>query len=158
MSVLNLKLPPLRKRGNDIELLTKYFVDNYCRKMNWATPEISPEVQQLLNDYSWPGNVRELENTIIRCVNMSRGGTIYPEHLPEELLESASSPYTQSPAVGQGEPDNHPMHLKTLQELERIAVQNALAQTNNNVTQAAHILGISKTTLYRKIKEHEAIQ
>lgn len=158
LSVLNLKLPPLRKRGNDIELLTKYFVDNYCRKMNWATPEISPEVQQLLNDYSWPGNVRELENTIIRCVNMSRGGTIYPEHLPEELLESASSPYTQSPTVGQGEPDNHPIHLKTLQELERIAVQNALAQTNNNVTQAAHILGISKTTLYRKIKEHEAIQ
>jgi DNA-binding NtrC family response regulator len=80
-----LNIPPLREREGDVELLSKFFLERYCRRNNLPVQEMTPEAQRLFRENQWPGNVRELENAIIYAVNMSRGKTINAGHVSEDI-------------------------------------------------------------------------
>lgn len=154
LSVLTLEIPPLRERDGDVELLAEYFLSKYCRKKNIPVPEISPEAKKLLLDNQWPGNVRELEDVMIHCVNMSRGKTICPKHVPEDVHKGTrgfrGTTRAHRPSLTT---EQEKESVPTLKEMEAFYIEKALKVSNHNVSQAAAMLGISKTTLYRRIQE-----
>lgn len=154
LAVLTLNIPPLREREGDVELLSRYFLERYCRKNNLPVPEFSPEAHRLFRENQWPGNVRELENAIIYCVNMSRGKTITAKHVSEDVhkgtLGFKAAQTTRRAVIAKEKASES---VPSLQELQLLYVEKALQATNNNVTQAAAMLGISKTTLYRRMKK-----
>ncbi len=156
LSVLCINIPPLRERENDTEVLSNYFVENYCRKMNWKIPKIDPGTLKVINEYNWPGNVRQLENAMIYAVNIPQKGSILPQSLPDYILLDSISDIDDEPENHENnetkKPDRKPGH--TLKDNEKSAIRNALIQANNNVSMAAVILGISKSSMYRKIKEY----
>ena len=145
LSILKISLPPLRKRGSDILLLCKYFVDNYCRKMGFVPPTISQAAQKKIIEYNWPGNVRQLENAMIRTVNLAEHNVINPEHLPDEMIAVLQS-NPSLPATN--------TEIFCLKDAEALAIKNALSRCDNNLPLAADLLGMGKSTLYKKIKEH----
>ena len=156
LSVLSLRVPPLRDRHGDVEQLTRFFLETYCRKNNMPVPEIDPKVQTLFQQNQWPGNVRELENAVKYCVNMSRGKTIRLEHVSEDIHKGANgfcadpSPGNRAGAVSEIMESDC---LLSLKEMESVYITRALEVTDHNMTRAAALLGISKTTLYRRIKD-----
>ncbi|UWG96139.1 sigma 54-interacting transcriptional regulator [Dehalobacter sp. DCM] len=143
LSVLSIDIPPLRERGSDIALLSNYFVQNYCQKTGIKASKIHPETQKILDLFSWPGNVRQLENTIIYAVNIANGKEITIDHLPNNLL----TPKKENAAINQ--------RVFDLRDLEKVHIEEALSDTNNNIPKAASLLGVSKSTLYRKLKEYK---
>jgi PAS domain S-box len=151
LSVLPINLPPLRARGNDVLILSRYFVEEYCNKIGFKVPELSPEAQNLILKYNWPGNVRQLQNAIYYAVNTSQGNVIESHNLPEFILyESHLEPVGAAPSVDMG---NEPLSIK---KLEKAAIDLALLQSHNSIPRAAEMLGMSKATLYRKLKEFSA--
>jgi DNA-binding NtrC family response regulator len=154
--VFELELPPLRERHGDLELLLNHFLRQYQGKEG-SLLEISPEAMSLLKAYSWPGNVRELENAIQRAV-VAAEHRIEVQHLPPRLREETPStaapaaPAPKSdgprPVLGDGEELN-------LERLERAAIEKALARTRGNLVEAGRILGLSRATLYRKLKIYQ---
>lgn len=154
LAVLPLTIPPLREREGDIELLSRYFLEKYCLKNNLTVPEMTPEVQRMFRENQWPGNVRELENAIAYSLSMSRGKTISVKHVSEDIHKGTSgfkgAIVTRRSAIAKEKENNA---VPSLEELESLYVEKALEATNNNVTQAAAMLGISKTTLYRRMKK-----
>ncbi|MBP2626580.1 MAG: modulated sigma54 specific transcriptional regulator, Fis family [Firmicutes bacterium] len=151
LSVLKLQIPPLRERSNDILVLARHFIQNYCRRVKLPIPQISDLVFKIVSKYSWPGNVRQLENAMIYAVNMAQGNYIYPEHLPEEILRNKITTPTQ---VSFPPADISIKNMMSLRDAEILFIRSALSRVNNNVVQAADFLNISKSTLYRKIKEY----
>lgn len=151
LSVLRLQIPPLRERGGDILLLARHFVQTYCRRAKISVPEISDLACNVINSYSWPGNVRQLENAMIYAVNMAQENYIFPEHLPEEILRGkfAAAAHFNAPKASVSMEE-----MVSLQDAEILFIRSALSRANNNVVQAAHLLKVSKSTLYRKIKEY----
>lgn len=137
LHVLTLTIPPLRERGRDIPLLALYLVEKIGRRLGKSVT-ISPGAMTLLQSYHWPGNTRELENVLEQAMHMVDGKELTVEHLPSEL-RSAS-------IAGAGE------HLITLQEAERQAIIRAGRALQGNVTQMANVLGIGRTTLWRKMR------
>lgn len=140
LSIFKIKIPPLRERGEDILLLAEYFIKSMCEKTNRMAATMSPEARKKIREYSWPGNIRQLENAMVYAVSMARDGIIRPNNLPDELL-------------GLDIMDKKNNALMPLKELENMAIREALAQTGNDISDAAKILGMSRTTLYRKLKE-----
>jgi len=141
VKVVSLTLPPLRERREDIPLL----VDHFLRRLRGdraSSAEVSPEALRLLLDHPWPGNVRELENALEHAHVLSRGRTIRPEHLPPEVAAGAAGP-------GRGL-TGAPPHSPA----ERDLIAAMLARTGWNRTRAARQLGIDRSTLWRKIREH----
>lgn len=150
ISVLSIELPPLRQRKNDIEILTRYFLKNYCAKMGIKVPQISPAALKKITEFNWPGNVRQLENALIYAVNAELGGVIEPEVLPEYIRSNNTAPSSGlDMIVGKTEKDF------ALRNLEKSAIVAALAYANNYVPLAAELLQIGKSTLYRKLKEYD---
>ncbi|AET68150.1 transcriptional regulator containing PAS, AAA-type ATPase, and DNA-binding domains [Desulfosporosinus orientis DSM 765] len=149
LSVLSIEIPPLRKRGHDIQLLSQYFLDSYCHKMG-IRKAISPEALGMLRKkYDWPGNVRQLENAIIYAINAAVEHVIKPEDLPATLVSGIALKNTMDCKEVIFEEQGH-----TLKNCERNAILNALAAKNNNVAEAALLLNIAKSTLYKKIKKY----
>jgi transcriptional regulator with PAS, ATPase and Fis domain len=148
LSVLNITLPPLRERREDIELFSKYFVETYCQKLGWNTYKIAPEAQKLINEYDWPGNVRQLQNAMIYAVNSAQDELIKVENLPNYILVDSNFK-----KINAKNSDSLSDTLK-LEELEKKAIVAALAQANNDMFDASLLLGISRSTLYRKIKAY----
>ncbi len=145
LNVIPLNIPPLRQRREDIAPLVKHMLEKCNRKLQKSIVEIDPDVMALFMKYTWPGNVRELENTIEYAVNMSNSSNINKACLPKRITGSRS----------QGEPKTFEA-ITPVKELERREIQRALAvYKDDNITAAAHALGISRATLYRKIKEYE---
>ncbi len=144
LNVIPLNIPPLRQRREDIAPLVRHMLEKCNRKLQKSIGEVDREVMALFMKYSWPGNVRELENTIEYAVNMSNSSNINKDCLPKRLVGSRS----------QGEP----LILEAIipvKELERKEIQRALEfYKEDNITAAAHALGLSRATLYRKIKEY----
>jgi two-component system response regulator HydG len=146
LNVLSLRIPPLRERRQDIPLLIANFLDRMAR---------SSGHEKLLNDdslkalmaYDWPGNVRELENCLERVYAFSSGPTIHTADLPREI---ASLPGPE-PTNGEGN-----RRIVPMAELEKQTILNAIAELNGDKLQAARLLGIGKTTLYRKLKDYAA--
>ncbi|MEL7833415.1 sigma-54 dependent transcriptional regulator [Fodinibius sp. Rm-B-1B1-1] len=132
-----IKIPPLRDREGDIALLANFVL----QRLHSRVQQISDEAMQRLKFYPWHGNVRELKNVIERAAILSEGAVITPDLLPSEFHEEeGSSGYISS--------------TSSLQKVERNHIQRVLKKTEGNKTQAAKILGIGTSTLYRKIEEY----
>jgi transcriptional regulator with PAS, ATPase and Fis domain len=151
LSVLTINIPPLRERSrSDIELLSRYFVESYCEKQGWDISQISPVVQTKINEYDWPGNVRQLQNAMIYAVNTAQGDVIKPENLPNYILLDAGPIKVDQIINNSG---NLSETLR-LENIEKAAIKTALLHANNCAPAAAEILGISRSTLYRKLKDY----
>jgi len=140
LNVVSIKLPTLRDRRSDIPALVHHFIDRYGGTSGSAK-DISYEAMSRLMNYDWPGNVRELENCIQRALALGSGPEIQMRDLPSNLLYAMQA--------GSGE-----RQISTLRELERDAIRQALEATAGDRLRAAKLLGIGKTTVYRKIKEY----
>ncbi len=142
LAVVPINMPSLQERKSDINLLVEYFLDKYSGDIGKKVREISPEALEILMNYNWPGNVRELSNAVqygmIKCKNGS--GILKKEHLPPEILEYS----TGSRKLKAGRPS------KILSE----SIRETLERTGGNKAKAAKLLNISRTTLYRVLKEN----
>ncbi len=149
LKVLQISIPPLRKRGEDIVLLARHFVSRIAQKQRIKTPELSDGLLIALLNYDWPGNVRQLENAILYAVNVSNGSIIETHHLPDDIKAALHS------LVLKGNKKSAPVNNLTMKEIEKIFIGETLLQCNNNISEAALLLKMSRATLYRKIKEYQ---
>jgi transcriptional regulator of acetoin/glycerol metabolism len=136
LCVFPVQLPPLRERREDIPLLARHLLN----QLGFPYLQLSPQAFQVLSRYDWPGNIRELKHVLLRAAHQTVGTTILPGALPDDL--GSIEAVTSSPAVG------------SLKETERNRIVQALAEANHNLNQAAMLLGIHRTTLYRKLKKY----
>jgi two-component system response regulator HydG len=139
LNVLSLRTPPLRERREDIPALVAAFIDRESGGTSTVTG-ISREAMQLLSKYPWPGNVRELSNYIYRAMALSEGPVIQVRDLPLELRQGAA--------------ESDRAELPKMQAAEKQAIVEALASTGGHRVEAAKLLGIAKTTLYKKLKDY----
>ena len=153
LNVVNLRMPPLRERREDIPLLARSFIARFNRLLNREPPVqgLSPEAEALMSAYAWPGNVRELENAMERAVLLADGALLLPTNLPERLW-AAPAPASSPAAAQQAGSD---LSLKrAIRELEESYIRAALRRTRGNRTRAAEVLDISHRALLYKIKEY----
>jgi DNA-binding NtrC family response regulator len=147
LNTFQIEVPPLRKRKQDIPPLIAAFVRQFAQQLGKPEPDISPEAFQKLLDYSWPGNVRELQNAIEYAVVLARQGVIGVKELPTEMQ--------LPPALQQAELAGLPRAgVQTLDDVERTAIIQALAECHGNKKKAAELLGIQRPTLYNKMKRY----
>src|SRR5437660_3716335 len=147
LNTFQIEVPPLRKRKEDIPPLIAQFVKQFSQQLRKPEPDISPEAFQKLLDYSWPGNVRELQNAIEYAVVLARQVIIGVNELPTEIQ--------LPPALQQAELSATPRSgVQTLDDLERTAILQALAECHGNKKKAAELLGIQRPTLYNKMKRY----
>jgi DNA-binding NtrC family response regulator len=147
LNVVNIELPPLRARRDDIPLLTEQTVHRLARKYQWPQLAVSPEALRFLCDQPWPGNIREMHNVLARAAILSRGRLILPEDL------SATGLLNTGPSSGPV--SGHSLSLKEiLAETERRVIQQALEQVAWNRTKASRLLGISRRQLFDKILQY----
>ncbi|MCD6385823.1 sigma-54-dependent Fis family transcriptional regulator [Candidatus Sumerlaeota bacterium] len=146
LNVIQIYVPPLRERREDIPLLVNAFVKELCEKNKKPLMSVSPKTMALLQNYDWPGNVRQLKNVIEAAVIMCNTQEIQPRHLPEEIREAEQS-----------NADEETVCLKigsSLRDAEIALIRATLKRVNDNKTKAAKILGIGRKTLYRKLEEY----
>jgi len=155
LNVVNLTLPPLRARREDVLQLARAFLLRFNRELNRQTPVtgFEPGAEELLAAYSWPGNVRELENAIERAVLLAEGNLVEVQNLPERIWSSPRSP-EGSAASAEG-PSPEDLSLKrAMRSLEERYIRAALRRTRGNRTRASELLEISHRALLYKIKEY----
>jgi two-component system nitrogen regulation response regulator GlnG/two-component system response regulator HydG len=154
LSIFHLTLPPLRERRNSIPGLIRTFVKKYASHMEKEITGMAKSAEAVLMNYDYPGNIRQLENIIEHAVTLCEGGMLRLEDLPEYLSGESAPPalfaLPKTEVTVQEDPDT----LITLQELERSYIHKALEVCHKNHTEAARRLGISRSTLWRKLKEH----
>ena len=156
LNVVPIHLPPLRERVADIPAMARHFVAKYNARLQKSIEGIEDDAMRLLSAYSWPGNIRELENVMERMILFADGQLIEAENLPSELQEHSGgvSPLPIPPIhLPAGDAGLKEAIRETTQRLEREYIIQALAETGNNVTQAARILKISRKSLQNKMKE-----
>ncbi len=136
LKVFAIDLPPLRERREDIPLLADHFARKFATAMNKPAPKLSAGSVDLLLGYDWPGNVRELENAVERALVIGREAEIQPADFPFQLQ-------THKPASG-----------KTLEDVERAHIERVLRETEGNLSRAARLLDIDRTTLYNKLRRY----
>ena len=148
LGVFTIHLPPLRERGDDLLMLVQLYVQRFSRELGREVREVALETLERLRNYSWPGNIRELQSVLKQALLQARGAVLLPEFLPANL-----------PAERQGSTGNERTPRfrpgMTLAELERVAIQYYLFQTEGNRQQTAELLGISTRTLFRKLQEYK---
>jgi DNA-binding NtrC family response regulator len=135
LHVFCIDLPPLRDRREDIPLLVDYFLNKFCMATSRTVPNISKEAIEVLMRHDWPGNVRELENAVERALVIGRG----PEIRPGDF----SFQFQTEPKAG-----------RTLDDIERVHIERILRETQHNLSRAARILDIDRTTLYNKLRRY----
>jgi two-component system response regulator HydG len=161
LNVVNLRIPPLRERRGDIPLLAMHFLAR-MEKETGVERTFSDESLRVMQEYDWPGNVRELENAIERACALSSGPVLHMGDLPTQLQDfrmqrdAAASPEIQAsaevvarPAWGAGAGE-----IVSIAEIEKQAILGTIRQLKGDKLLAAKLLGIGKTTLYRKLKEY----
>jgi len=145
LNVINIQLPPLRERREDIPLLAAHFLRKHTPR-NQTPPQLDETALSYLNHYAWPGNVRELENALERAVTLNQSGPITAVDLPRKIFEpkTQAAPLTQSDEFA-------PLFagLPPIEEIQRRYLLHVLAATDGNRKRAAEILGINRKTLYR---------
>lgn len=141
-------VPPLRERGSDINLLVDHFNNLLSKKFDQAPLIFDPSAITALRAYQWPGNVRELRNLVERLCLLHSGGPVTSDGLPDEITQPESSDFlfANSQSVTTGKMD--------LSNIESIAIQRAIEQEKGNLSKVALSLGVSRPTLYRKIREY----
>jgi DNA-binding NtrC family response regulator len=142
LNVVNIHIPPLRERKEDIPLLMATFVKEFSEENGKNIEAIEPKARMILYNYSWPGNVRELRNCIESSVVMSKSNIITVDDLPPHINTESDQEFVR---ITTG---------STLADIEREVVRATLAQQNGNKTRAAEVLGIGRKTLHRKLQEY----
>ena len=146
LNVVQIRLPALRERIDDIPALADYFLAEISQRLHFPPRKLAPEALRHMLAYRWPGNVRELRNTLERMLVLADGEELTERDLPEEIRQAAGLP-GPSPDVPVG---------ITLYQLEKLAISKALARCSGNRTHAASQLGISVRTLQRKLLEYQS--
>ncbi len=141
LNVMNITLPPLRDRRDDIPELAVFFLKKLATRYGKEVRAISHEAMAVLMAHSWPGNVRELENCVSRALIMETGDTLRARSLPPDVL-----------AAGGGVTRDAGLPVMPLAEVEKLMIKRALAETGGNKGRAARLLGIDASTLWRKMK------
>ncbi|MBI3724726.1 sigma-54-dependent Fis family transcriptional regulator [bacterium] len=155
LNVLPVELPPLRERKDDVARLSSHFVERYAKRLGRPVLEVSKRALLVLQTYEWPGNVRELENVIERGVMLAKGTELRPEHLlmPGRFgLDGTAA--SSNPAGSLEDVDEISGDLLSLPEVERRHILAVLKACSGNQKKASAILQISKSTLWRKLKEY----
>ncbi len=138
LNVINIAIPPLRERKEDIPELARYFLEKYAKKLAKPITDLTPEALEMLPAYLWPGNVRELENVIERAVILCESDTLGAEDFsipsPAVVTELGTNP--------------------SLEEMEKNYILRVLKEANNNQSKASQLLGIDRKTLYLKLKKY----
>jgi len=142
LKVVTVDLPPLRERLEDLPLLVQSFLEEFSKRQNRKSTEITPAAMELLYNYDWPGNVRELRNCVEAMVALDKDGKIDAEDVPRYVKQGEETP-TSSGVGG-----------VNLEEKEKESIRKALALCEGNREKAAKMLGIGERTLYRKIKRY----
>ena len=148
INVVNLELPPLRARQEDIPLLAQHFLNKFAENSGKSVRGFTPGAMDAMLRYSWPGNVRELENAVERAVVLLVGELVGERDLPPQILSQTR----------RGEEEN--MHSEftpgtTLREMERAVILKTLEETGNNKSETAKLLGITRKTLHLKLQKYE---
>ncbi|HVH13292.1 MAG TPA: sigma-54 dependent transcriptional regulator [Longimicrobium sp.] len=139
LNTVEIRLPPLRERREDVPLLANHFLRQRAERYGRRIEGISPEAMQALLDYPWPGNIRELEHTVERALLLMHGGLVQVADLSLPAPEGAAA----------GNLDQMP-----LEEVERVLIRKALQRHDGNVSQAAEALGLSRSALYRRLQRY----
>jgi transcriptional regulator with PAS, ATPase and Fis domain len=147
LNVVNLHIPPLSRRREDVPLLAYHFLKKCAARMGKPVTEISAESLTILKAYDFPGNVRELENIIERGVAIATGNIIEPAYLPDDLRELAIRTFRKKEG-----------RLPSLEEQERDYIRWVLQEAGGNQTLAAQTLGIDRVSLWRKLKRYQLEQ
>lgn len=147
LNKVEIHLPPLRERPEDIPLLVRYFIDRYSRQFSKELKGISRQVHKLFLQYRWPGNVRELENVLERASMLCKKEFIDIGDMPKYLQDFSPSVH-EIPFINKE-------RLSTLDELEKEYIAYLLKTTKHNLRKTAKILNISRTTLYNKLKKYD---
>ena len=150
LNVMAFYLPPLRERPQDIAALAHGMVARFADKFHKPLTTISSAALEALQEYSWPGNIRQLENVLQHAVLVSSGPELRPEHLPEPIrpLEVRSPLGAMNPGAPM------PALAASRSESERQLIERALTEAGHSRSRAAHVLGISRVTLYKKMKKY----
>ena len=147
LNVVEIDLPPLRERKEDIVVLIHKFIKEIGEQNNKEDLDISKEALNILQRYEWKGNIRELKNTIENLVVLSRGNIIEKEDIPTYILESN---------IENNLDEDYPLDLnKAITQLEVNTIKKALDISNGNKSKAAKILNIPRTTLYYKLEQYQ---
>lgn len=146
LNVVQMRLPPLRARGNDVLLLAQHFLDQAAARQNKRVERLSAKAAERLLAYSWPGNVRELQNCIERAVALTAYDQIGIDDLPERVRDHRPSQILLA--------SDHPSELVTMEEIERRYILRVLDVVGGNKSLAAQILGFDRRTLYRKLERY----
>jgi two-component system response regulator HydG len=142
LNVVNIKLPALKDRKDDIPFLVNFFIGKYNERYHMKVGGVSQRAMNLLVDYEWTGNVRELENTIESLMVISSPKVVDIEHLPQEVRDR------------KGRPEVIPIEIGTsLEDVEREMLIQTLRATKGNKRKAAKLLGINVRTIHRKVEE-----
>jgi DNA-binding NtrC family response regulator len=142
LNTVEMRLPPLRERREDIPLLAAHFLAHYIGRYRRQIQGLTPEALKALLQHAWPGNVRELDHTMERAVLMARGAQIEVSDLGLQGSQQAG----RNPAIAIDE--------LSLDAVEAILVRKAIVRAGGNITQAAELLGLSRGALYRRLEKH----
>jgi DNA-binding NtrC family response regulator len=153
LNVVNLRLPSLRDRREDIPLLAAHFLDRISKERG-TKYQLSDEALRTMMRHDWPGNVRELENAVERATALSSGPVLHLGDLPTQLQQEGLAAHHAAVDARRNGKDAETQGVKPLADLEREAILGAIRALNGDKLQAAKLLGIGKTTLYRKLKEY----
>jgi two-component system response regulator AtoC len=143
LNVVQITLPGLAERPEDVPLLIQYFISRYSKKFSKKIKGLDPEAREILLAYSFPGNVRELQNLLERAVALAEGDTITAQDLPPELQEHQAA--ADGPWI-------------SLEDRERDYIHKVLNFTRYNISETARILDLPRTTLWRKMKKYELMK
>ncbi|MEK7728938.1 MAG: sigma 54-interacting transcriptional regulator, partial [candidate division KSB1 bacterium] len=154
LKVMVIVLPPLRERLEDVLPLAGLFIERNNREFNKNITGLVTEAEALLCDYQWPGNVRELKNVIERAVILCQGNMLKPEHLPMELRDEKSrhSAFFAAPMTTAASENGDDL---SLEQMEKVHIQNVLNKFKGNKSRAAKALNISRSTLREKMRLYE---
>jgi len=146
INTVEITLPPLRERGDDVLLLAKHFAGLYAARNHKPTPEFDPATLRKLKQHSWPGNIRELQHAVERAIILAEGNVLRPQDFTFSAMEV--------PRPMQALPD-YPAGPLQLQEVEKNTILRVIERHNGNITKAAKELGITRTALYRRLEKHD---
>lgn len=149
LNVINIQIPPLRERGEDIPLLVEHFLGQLADRQGKTFSSIAPETMKRLMEYSYPGNVRELENIVERAVALGEGDIFTVDLLPDDVLRAPVGGASTAAALGDGQDLD-----SLLEDYERRLIESALQQTGGNRTRAAEVLGVSFRSLRYRLKKY----
>lgn len=148
INTVEIKLPPLRERGDDVLLLAKHFAKHYAEKNHKPAPEFDVATLKKLKQHKWPGNIRELQHAVERAIILSEGNILRPQDFTFSGLEDSVLPELKIPLEMGDEP-------VALSEVERNTIIKVIEKNKGNISRAAKELGITRAALYRRLSKHD---